>query len=167
MHNDKRHQALEVMRRCVGRLREAGIAVPDIELRFDLRGTHAGLAQCRPGEIPVVRLNPVLMAENDDFIEETVPHEVAHIGVFYWLGRNAHRPHGREWQRLMRMLGAEPSRGHRYDVSNTVTRRLKRYPYACACREHRLTSIRHNRIRDGASYRCRQCGQALREVPDA
>lgn len=167
MHNDKRHQALDVMRRCIRRLRQAGIPVPDVELHFDLRGTHAGLAQCRPGAVPVVRLNPVLMAENDDFIEETVPHEIAHVGVFYWLGRPARRPHGREWLRLMHLLGAEPSRGHRYDVSNAVTRRLRRYPYACGCREHRLTSIRHNRVRFGASYCCRQCGQALREVPDA
>lgn len=165
--NERQHQAHQLMQRCIAQLRQAGIALPDIELRFDLRGSHAGLALCHPDRAPVIRLNPVLMAENAEFVAETVPHEVAHVGVFYLLGRPARRPHGPEWRQLMGVLDAEPERGHRYDVSNAVTRRLKRYRYACGCREHRLTSIRHNRIRRGAQYRCRECGEPLRvPAPD-
>lgn len=164
---DRQREALALARRCTEQLRAVGIAVPDIEVRFDLRGACAGRAECRRGEAPVIRLNPVLMAENDVFVAETVPHEVAHVGVFYWLGRPARRPHGREWRRVMHLLGAEPSRGHCYDVSNAVTRRLTRFRYACDCREHQLTSIRHNRIRRGAEYRCRTCGHPLQEVSDA
>ena len=136
-------------------------------MRFDLRGTRAGLALCQHGQPPLIRLNPVLLAENADFVNQTVPHEVAHVGVFYRLGRPPRRPHGEEWQRLMRLLGAAPARTHRYDVTNAVTRRLTRYRYACACREHWLTSIRHRRTRRGVDYRCRQCGQPLRALGDA
>lgn len=67
------------------------------------------------------------MAENAEFVAETVPHEVAHVGVYYRPGRRAHRPHGPEWCALMVLLGADPVRCHRYDFGNAVTRRLTRY----------------------------------------
>ena len=160
----RQSEARALTRDCTERLRAAGIAVPEIEIRFDLRGAAAGQARCRADAGPVIRLNPVLMAENADFVAETVPHEVAHVGVFYWLGGRAHRPHGPQWRRLMHLLGADPDRCHRYDVNNAVTRRLRRYRYVCGCRSHELTSIRHQRARRGVIYRCRGCGETLQEA---
>ncbi|MDX1604904.1 MAG: SprT-like domain-containing protein [Candidatus Competibacterales bacterium] len=162
--NDRQREALDLTWHCTEKLRRAGIPVLDIEVRFDLRGTMAGQAHCTPDSNPMIRLNPILLTENDDFVTETIPHEVAHVGVFYWLSRKPRRPHGPEWQRLMHLLGEEPRRCHRYDVSNVLTRRLKRYPYVCGCRSHELTSIRHHRVRRGVRYRCRCCGNVLSEV---
>lgn len=37
---EQKKQAQQLMQRCIERLRDAGIALPDIELRFDLRGSR-------------------------------------------------------------------------------------------------------------------------------
>ncbi len=47
-----------------------------------------------------IRLNPVLLLENSEaFIEEVVPHELAHLLVWKHFGRVA--PHGKEWKWMM------------------------------------------------------------------
>ena len=61
----------------------------------------------------------------------------------------------------MQLFGADSSRCHDYDTSHAGTRHLTRYAYRCGCREHALTSIRHNRILAGQVYYCRACGKAL------
>ncbi len=161
---------VEIERRvgdCLARLRQAGIRIPPVTLRFDLRGTAAGRAIVGGDRTPTIRLNPVLMAENGvAFLDQTIPHEVAHLGVYYWLGHQPRRPHGPEWRRLMQLLGAEPARCHNFDVGNCRVRRLTTHRYTCACREHRLTSIRHNRARRGVCYHCQACGSALQELGD-
>jgi SprT protein len=139
-----------------------GFAPPRLAVRFDLRGKTAGMVKFQRGKADyVVRYNPRLLAENrDDFLTQTVPHEVAHVVTNHLFGPRS-KPHGAQWQAVMRFFGAEPKRCHGYDVSGTPARRLRRFDYHCACRTHRLTSIRHNRIQAGATYLCRHCGQVL------
>lgn len=106
-----------------------------------------------------IDLNPVLLMENtDDFMKRTVPHELAHLacdkiypeahnrgfndeaaGMLRMLSIRGHgryrRPkrdiHGSRWQSIMRVLGADPSRCHSYDVTN-VKRRKARFDYKCS-----------------------------------
>lgn len=52
--------------------------------------------------IVLVQLAAPLEGHSD---AETVPHEVAPIGVFYRSGRPARRPHGPEWRTLRRLPG--------------------------------------------------------------
>lgn len=141
--------------------RRFGLAPPPLAVRFDLRGKTAGMVKFQRGQAYVVRYNPRLLAENrDDFLTQTVPHEVAHVVTNLLFGPRA-KPHGAQWQTVMRYFGAEPRRCHGYDVSGAPPRRLRRFDYHCACRTHRLTSIRHNRIQAGGTYLCRHCGQVL------
>ena len=64
---------------------------PEPKIVYQQRGTAAGTAWLEPYEI---RLNPVLMMENQQaFIEEVVPHELAHLLVWKHFGRVA--PHGK------------------------------------------------------------------------
>ena len=135
--------------------------MPEIDVRFDLRGQAAGMAVFPAKGKPYIRYNLQLLELNrQDFLERTVPHEVAHIAAHVIYG-TAIRPHGAEWAALMKLYGAESTRCHRYDTSQTSTRKLRRYTYRCSCREHQLTSIRHNRVVKGMRYLCRSCGEKL------
>lgn len=142
-----------------------GIRLPRPEIRFDLRGQSAGQARlCLSGDC-VIRYNPALLGSNPDrFLAETVAHEVAHLVAYRLHGRGI-RPHGPEWQTIMRRYGAEPSRCHSYDLSAAQHRSLRQFRYHCHCREHDLSSIRHNRVLKGRTYYCRRCKTALFHGP--
>lgn len=137
------------------------IANARIEIRFDLRGKTAGQVRIRARGHYLIRYNLELLKRGGaDFLKRTVPHEVAHVLAYHQHGPNI-RPHGREWQRIMRQLGAEPTRCHDYDVTGLGTRQLRYFAYHCGCMDHRLSSIRHNKVAKGQRYLCRRCGEPL------
>ena len=115
---------------------------PEPALVYQQRGTSAGTAWLEKNEI---RLNPVLLLENQQaFIDEVVPHELAHLLVWKHFGRVA--PHGKEWKWMM----------------ESVLGRKNTFPYRCQCQQHQLTVRRHNRVMRGeATYRCVRCGDVL------
>jgi len=130
-------------------------ALPTIE--FDLLGRCAGRAYCRENRI---RLNPVLLLENQtDFIERTVPHEVAHLlTCTLYLGPARIKPHGPEWKSVMLALGLKPVRCHSYDTANARVRRPRWFIYCCRCRAIRELLRPHNRIQGGEHfYTCNHC----------
>jgi len=133
------------------------------QLRFDLRGLTAGLAY------PVrnlIRLNlDLLRANPEDFIEETVPHEAAHLLTWAINGLKA-KPHGAEWKGIMRDMGREPVVCHTYAASRVRGRIRKVFYYACDCAgdNHTFTVIRHKRAAAGMRYRCATCKVAVRYV---
>lgn len=127
-------------------------------IQWDLRGLCAGKALCRAN---CIRLNPVLLCANtEDFIRQTVPHEVAHL-VNRALNGGAVKPHGPEWRAIMRAFGLAPLRCHNYDVEPTASRTQERHAYYCLCRIHQISQTKHNRIRRGFIYRCRHCGVSI------
>jgi SprT protein len=135
---------------------------PRPQIRFDLRGLTAGQLRIDHQGRCIIRYNPALLLRHgEDFLRRTVPHETAHFLAYRLHGRGI-RPHGPEWQAIMRRLGADPERCHDYDVDGLAARRLHYFAYHCDCGEHQLSSIRHNKIRRGASYLCRRCGSGLR-----
>lgn len=139
-----------------------GLPVPRVDIRFDLRGQAAGQARLPLRGRPIIRYNPQLLLENGErFLRRTVPHETAHVVAYQRHGPRI-RPHGEEWKSVMALLGADARRCHDYDTGTARVRRLTRHAYHCDCREHALTSIRHNRIRAGQRYLCRVCGKELR-----
>lgn len=90
-----------VMRSLREKLAQANLKLgrnyPEPKLVYQQRGTAAGTAWLDSYEI---RLNPVLMMENQQaFIDEVVPHELAHLLVWKHFGRVA--PHGKEWKWMM------------------------------------------------------------------
>jgi SprT protein len=139
-----------------------GSLSPLPEIRFDLRGLSAGQFRVDHQGHCIIRYSPaLLLRHDDDFLRRTVPHETAHFLV-YRLYRHRVRPHGPEWQAVMRHLGADPERCHDYDVAGLAARRTRYYLYHCDCNEHRLSSIRHNKVQRGVGYSCRRCGGPLR-----
>jgi SprT protein len=129
---------------------------PEPKLTWQQRGTSAGTAWLESYEI---RLNPVLLLENQQaFIDEVVPHELAHLLVWKRFGRVA--PHGKEWKWMMEsVLGVPAQRTHQFELESV---RKNTFPYRCGCQQHQLTVRRHNRVMRGdAVYRCVHCGDPL------
>lgn len=127
-----------------------GVTLTMPEVRYDLRGTTAGQAFYKTW---IIRLNTVLLLENvDDFIERTVPHELAHLACdkIYpeahvrarIAGRITKRePHGPKWQEIMRALGvAEVTRCHSYDVTNSkvIKSNSRQVPWFCSACDHKF-----------------------------
>ncbi|GAB3278104.1 SprT-like domain-containing protein [Parahaliea aestuarii] len=149
---------------CVARISRAlerDFPVPPV--RFDLRGRSAGMFRS-DGQRHWIRYNPWIFAKYyRDNLEGTVPHEVAHYIVHLLYGRRRVAPHGREWRAVMDLLGAPPEVTFDRDLSDIPQRRQRTHSYHCACREHALSTTRHNRVRRGSGrYLCRACGEALR-----
>lgn len=126
------------------------------KVTFNQRGKIAGSAHLQKWEL---RFNPILLAENPQaFLQQVVPHELAHLIVFKLFGRV--RPHGREWQTIMRTIfNVEPQTTHNFDISSVQS---ASFIYYCDCSEYPLTIRRHNKVLRGqASYHCRKCKQRL------
>lgn len=142
--------------------RALGRVFPLPAIRFDLKGSAAGMYRIRDGEREI-RFNPWVFARDlDGHLASTVPHEAAHYVVDVLHGLRRVRPHGREWREIMQLLGAEARATGGYDLQGVPVRRLRRYEYACACAAHRLTSIRHRRIQERRRrYYCHNCHAEL------
>jgi SprT protein len=137
------------------------------QIRIDIRGATAGQyrhqRRGRALHAPELRFNPVLLQRYQSlYIEEVVPHECAHLVAYALYGLNI-RPHGPEWQAIMRSIyGREPRVRHTYEVDRSPRAQIE---YRCACpeRRHQLSMIRHNKIRRGQMrYVCRECRSELR-----
>lgn len=154
--------AAEAQRLLIQAQQRFGVAMPMPEITTDLRGLQAGQAFVEEGRI---RLNGKLLAEHGErFVKDTLPHELAHMVVYRLYGRRV-RPHGREWQAVMELFGANPERCHQYEVQ--PARRVVGYQYHCQCRVHQLSAVRHARVQRGGRYVCLQCGESLRRRPPA
>jgi SprT protein len=159
---DLEEQTLEHTRRLINQASDRfGLPIPQPEVRFDLRGRAAGMALRPPHGRGIIRYNRAMLAENGlAFIQQTVPHEVAHLVAGIVHGRRI-RPHGAEWRSIMAFFGAEAVRCHSFTVPPHQRRKMRYFSYRCACRNHRLSATRHNRSQAGVIYLCRSCGSPL------
>jgi SprT protein len=58
----------------------------------------------------------------------------------------------------MTAFDTEPAVTGNYDLSGIPQRRQRRFNYRCDCRQHQLSTRRHNKIINGnSSYLCRYC----------
>jgi len=89
--------------------RASGVYIRRLKIAYDIR-THAKLGEATSGWEPLIRLNSVyLMGQPDEFIQDVVAHEYAHLAAWRRRGLNI-KPHGVEWQNMMLQIGVEPTR---------------------------------------------------------
>lgn len=134
------------------------MSVPKINV--NQRGKAAGTAWLTRWE---VRFNPVLLEDNfTEFLNQVVPHEVAHLVVFdrYQTPHYRPKPHGKEWKFVMETVFSRPAiTRHTFDIKKTQG---QTFDYNCGCRIHVLTKIRHNKVQRGkARYYCAKCKKEL------
>jgi len=126
------------------------------KISFNQRGKIAGCARLQTNEL---RFNPVLLNDNvTTFLEDVVPHEVCHLLTYKLFGKV--RPHGKEWQNLMRELfDVKGKTYHQMDVSKVNG---ASFGYQCKCGPIQLTIRRHNKVLKGKQiYVCRKCKSPL------
>ncbi|HEX4872804.1 MAG TPA: SprT-like domain-containing protein [Nevskiaceae bacterium] len=95
--------------------------LPRPPLHYDLRGEVAGMAvsERRPGETPRqwIRLHPELLLRYPvRMIQQTLPHEIAHLAVDWYLPRASDDPHGPEWMAVMVYFGRPPLVSHTMQI---------------------------------------------------
>ena len=127
-----------------------------IPVCFDLRGTTAGMFRAH-GRQREIRFNPWIFAKYWEVnLEGTVPHEVAHYVVHEVYGFGRVKPHGDEWRALMHYFDADPEVTFKLDLEDIPQRRQRTHPYRCGCRDHDVSTTRHNRMLKGqGTYLCR------------
>ena len=120
----------------------------DVSVRFTLGGSSAGQAgKDKKTGVWFVNFNRRLMSDDNnwqDYVDETIIHEVAHIIAFV---TKLDRGHGPNWKAIMRKLGAVPSRCHDYDVSavSRSRRHAVKYIYKCNCSTYSLSRVNHKK----------------------
>jgi len=120
------------------------------EVTFDLRGRTAGYAYWVRNKI---HLNGYLLAKYaDEFIEEVVTHEMAHLVAYNLTPRKKIKPHGNEWKQVMLFFGREPNRCHSFKTK--PARRTQQFLVACACSTYTFGPTRVKRMKSGSVYRC-------------
>ena len=124
--------------------------LPELEttdIRLDIRGNRlAGQARMRNGSL-ILRFHPDAVAKNyDEMVNETTPHEIAHLVCFCRpeLGRH----HDRGWQRVCKSLGGDAARTHSMNFGTPVSRTTYRYRSSCG-EVIELSTQRHNRLQAG------------------
>lgn len=139
-----------------------GYKLPEIDIRFDLRGSVAGQFCIKDG-LKYFRVNLELAKANlKDYLTETVPHEFAHY--IQRMKDRFSKPHGDDWKIIMTcVFGLQPERCHDYNLASVP--RLKTVTYKCACRTFQIGAVRHRRIVMGLKvFKCRTCHSIIVQV---
>lgn len=138
-------------------------------IKYNVRGTTGGKANSAAWSVD---FNMGLIVENlGEYINQVVPHEVAHLVAFatnnysyeYKITRRGRIrvSHGARFYRIMRMFGVDETRCHKMDVSKVKqkSRTTKAFPCKCTGCGAELTVGKkvRDKILNGAKY-AHRCG---------
>jgi SprT protein len=141
---DIRARVTAKINECVAKINAAHSTVmPPITVAYDINSTRLG-GEAHPSKMHL-RFNPMYLNEHTDhYIAQTVPHEVAHLGVHHvrgsanrWVVRGSKVKrdiHGEAWKTMMALLGVPADRCHTYTTPAGVTagKPKSKYTYTCS-----------------------------------
>lgn len=124
---------------------------PKVSFKYKLTQTR-GLAICMKNEL--VFTIPYYKIEKESFLNDCIPHEIAHLVDF---ALNKKIGHSYRWKRICRHLGGTGDRCFSID-----TKQYKdTYVYTCKCRDFHLSKIIHNKMLKGQRRHCIDCNGTL------
>lgn len=131
------------------------IQMPSVDVRFDLRGRSAGEAGYRVFGMFYMRFNVDMIANDswEKILNDTVPHEVAHVVCLF---RNVDNGHGRHWRQTCVALGGTGERCHKEAV--TYAKGQTYYYRTTVGKIVALSQVRHRRVQQGQVYVYRDGG---------
>lgn len=102
-----------------------GITVP-YETEWSTHGRTAGWCMYPTSDraASLLKFNARLAVQEGLRFKEVVAHEYAHAVTYWRYGRRV-RPHGREWQNLMQILGYPGDRCHSFSTVSAAQSRRK------------------------------------------
>lgn len=165
MHTLADFEAL--VRNCIAAAEAKYGKMPDIRIRFDLKGRAAGMAGAdginrRTGEVirPYLRFNVEAIRKHwDEQVKQTIPHEVAHIVAYCFPALGA-KNHNYAWQMIDRSLGGTGERCHRMEL--TRARNVQRYRYVLDNGQEISVGPKHHRaLQLGSTLRMKKSGQLV------
>ena len=138
---------------CIARAEKMyGLDMSKVQVRFDLKGTAAGMAGMqgmRWAPTCYLRFNTTMIngAGYAHVLNDTVPHEVAHMVCF--MSPRLGKGHNSGWARVCRALGGSGETRHNEEV---VYAKGNTYEYTCTQgTTARFSQQRHNKIQSGMS----------------
>ena len=164
----------QVGENCEGLFKD--LVIPDFSISYDLKSirTLGSVKKNHTTGVYNMRLNLHLLNEfGDEYIEHVVLHELAHIivGILYPYEKYGRvKSHGKEFKYVCAKMGYPHisrattdifSKSEHLQVKRTHKKPRATFTYVCGCNEFELSSIRHNRIGRGATYRCPSCKSKL------
>ena len=134
--------------------------LPDLTRGLEIQVSsrlRRSLGRCDPRR-GIVRLNPALLETPEQWLIETLCHEVAHVAAFRLHGPKI-RPHGKEWAALMTAAGFKPqARVLERTMPKAIRQRSQpRRLYLHRCRVCRARRVARRPVR---RWLCRRCVEA-------
>lgn len=110
-----------------------------------------------------IELNPDFINNGniEYIIEQTLPHEIAHLVSVEVYGPVIGRGHKWAWKHIMRLMGLDANRCHNLSTEGVKTRKFTRIDYRCNCCGQTIpvTKYRHNQILSGRKIFHTACGR--------
>lgn len=135
--------------------------IPNPKISFDMKGGSTfGQARYGAGRF-AIRINDKISAKYlDDAINDTAPHEVAHLVAYKVYGRC--QGHGPNWQRIMRQFGVAANRcaSGMDTLEFRIFKAQTKHHFHCGNENcvHKMSGARKNKMVRGAAYQCRKTG---------
>lgn len=160
---DLKKKAIDELMRCLALYASKGLALKTPSISFDLKGSTGGKAYSTRNHI---QLNAEMLVQfGDAFIEEVVPHELAHLAVTAKYGLKV-RGHGVEWKTMMSWLNKVPNRTHKFETVSMKEKKDNRPFLWCNCAEPLRCSTRiYNLIKGGQARQCAVCKARVSLTP--
>lgn len=142
------------------------VELSEVELYFNLTGRTALGQACKYGSNLYIRLNiQAVRHYYEQLLEDTLPHEVAHIVQYAKGTKGGHRA---DWKNYCAELGGNPSRIAEGDFSKLKpARRTRMWAYKAENSTEivELTTIRHNKLQKGKveAYLIKNGGKITKE----
>ena len=155
----------EKVQQCLGILLGEDVArylKVQIEFKKTL-GLCAALAY--NGNLRIVINEALFLANQNDYFDEIIPHEVCHIAQ-YIVYPDELVDHGELWVELMNKLGLKANVYHDLDISAVDN---KVYRYTCCCgdgtRYHQVPESKHKKLQQGKVQICGGCSTRIIYFP--